>query len=321
MNKLLIISGPTATGKTALALKLAQKFNGELVSADSRQVYRGMDIGTGKDIENFEFRISNLSWCNKKLGFYQSGQARIWGYDLVEPNQNFSLANFLKFAQLIIPDICSRGALPIIVSGTGLYLNALINPPASVTIKPDAKLRDKLSTLSLSELQRELQTVNPQKFSSMNHSDQNNPRRLIRAIEIAGWQPTKTAPKIDFSTANHLWLNLTGPIDFIDQQIEARVHQRLDRGFPQEIDRLIKSGFDQTFPAATATGYRQWLAYLSGQITNQEAVSQWTSAERQYARRQLTWFNKSPVDHTINITIANWQQQVALLVEDWYSKS
>lgn len=321
MNKLLIISGPTATGKTALALTLAKKFNGELISADSRQIYRGMDIGTGKDIIGFQRHTSNLQHQDQPLVFYQNQSGiKLWGYDLVDPSQDFSVANFLDFAQIILPDIWSRGALPIIIGGTGFYIDALLNPPTSVTIKPDPKLRTQLSTFSVKQLQQKLKTLSPHKFVSMNHSDQNNPRRLIRAIEILISQPSGSV-SISPSNINHLWINLTAPREFIDRQIETRVHKRLDQGFEQEIKRLLDSGFNSTYPAATATGYQQWLNFLLGTVTKQEALNQWIIAERQYARRQLTWFKKAPADHTFDVSKSNWQTQVALLVEDWYSKT
>ncbi len=163
MIKILIVCGPTATGKTQLAANLAKKFNGELISADSRQVYRGMDVVTGKD------------WPK---------DTTIYGYDLVRPDENFSVAHFVTHARTLINQIIKRKKLPIVVGGTGLYINSLVNPPETLSVNPDWQLRKRLETKSTRQLQDQLKKLNPQRWRQMNHSDQLNPRRLIRAIEV-----------------------------------------------------------------------------------------------------------------------------------------
>jgi tRNA dimethylallyltransferase len=178
MKKVLIICGPTATGKTTLAARLAKKFKGELISADSRQVYKGMDIVTGKD---------------KPQGVI------IHGLDLVKPDQEFSAAHFVKVASTLINQISKRKKLAIIVGGTGLYLDSLINPPQTLTIKPNWSLRKKLEQKSIHYLQQQLKKLNPSKWRQMNHSDRLNPRRLIRAIEVEKSQqgPTFASQRTD----------------------------------------------------------------------------------------------------------------------------
>lgn len=162
MNKLLIITGPTATGKTTLGIQMAKKYNGEIISADSRQVYMGRDIETGKD-----------------RSFPQ------WGIDIASPNEKFNVSAFVAYARDKIKDISDRGKLPIIVGGTGLYIKELLNPSPTLGIAPNEKLREKLSLLTTVQLQTELKQINLAKWITMNMSDQNNPRRLIRAIEIS----------------------------------------------------------------------------------------------------------------------------------------
>ncbi|MBI4099846.1 tRNA (adenosine(37)-N6)-dimethylallyltransferase MiaA, partial [Candidatus Microgenomates bacterium] len=157
MIKILVITGPTAAGKTALGIKLAKKFNGEIISADSRQVYKGNDVETGKD-----------------RSFFQ------WGIDIAEPGTDFNVSAFREYAQKTIADIASRGKLPIVVGGTGHYLRALLDPFSTINIPPDPKLRAK--NLSVEELQK---LVNPPAGGKMNPSDWQNPRRLIRAIETS----------------------------------------------------------------------------------------------------------------------------------------
>ena len=196
MNKLLFIVGPTATGKTALALSLAKKFGGELISADSRQVYRGMDIGTGKDLpSNSELRIMNyeLGIRSKKLkiGYRKRDEVPIWLVDIVEPDYVFNVGEYKHLAGEIIQDIQARKKLPIVVGGTGLYVRALLRPWDEIFIPPNAILRRKLDKLTVEELQIELKKITAEKFESMNHSDQNNPRRLIRAIEIETWKSVR----------------------------------------------------------------------------------------------------------------------------------
>src|SRR3989339_1418163 len=122
MSKLLVVCGPTATGKTSLGLKMAQKFNGEIISADSRQVYAGMDIVTGKDLPPaVTSQVSNLSWQGRFLKYYEIEKIKVWGYDLVNPDQDFNVSFWNECAKILISDIRSRGKLPIIVGGTGLY--------------------------------------------------------------------------------------------------------------------------------------------------------------------------------------------------------
>ncbi|MDZ7586852.1 MAG: isopentenyl transferase family protein, partial [Patescibacteria group bacterium] len=156
MKKILIICGPTATGKTKLAVTLAKKFSGEIISADSRQIYQGMDIVTGKDLP-----------AAKQAGI------TIYGYDLIKPDEEFSVAHFVKYAH----DLINQIRFPIIVGGTGLYLNSLINPPPTLTIPPNWQLRKKLEKKSAVQLQKALMKINPIRFNQMNHSDQLNPRR------------------------------------------------------------------------------------------------------------------------------------------------
>ena len=161
--KLLIICGPTATGKTALAAKLAKKFNGELISADSRQVYRGRDLETNKE---------------RPASPAGGPDVPIWLYDVVNSGEEFGVSQWVKLARLAIENIPKRNKLPIVVGGTGLYIKALLEPFETIDIPPDFKLRKK--NLSVQQLQRMVPRGN------MNESDWNNPRRLIRKIEIGG---------------------------------------------------------------------------------------------------------------------------------------
>jgi tRNA dimethylallyltransferase len=194
--KFLSIVGPTASGKTSLAAYLASQFNGELISADSRQVYQGMDIITGKDIGTAKFKPQPK--LQKKLpglqiGTYEINAIPIWGLDLVKPDIPFDVSTFVKLAKTVIRDIHSRRKLPIIVGGTGFYHKALLKPPQTLGVPQDTNLRQKLRNKTTDELKQKLQKLAPAKFQKLNQSDQNNPRRLVRAIEVATFLAAHTA--------------------------------------------------------------------------------------------------------------------------------
>lgn len=200
MNRLLVICGPTATGKTALAAAVARQFNGELVSADSRQVYRGNDLETNKE------RVD----------------VPIWLYDVVGPGEEFSVAHWLKLARVAVGDILRRGKLPIVVGGSGLYIHALIHPFETVDIPPDKNFRKRNLTL------QELQHMIPR--GSMNDSDWNNPRRLIRKIEIA----KSTVKKHMSLPYNALIIGLTAPLPVLYKRIDDHLRERIDAGMDKE---------------------------------------------------------------------------------------
>ncbi len=209
-RNLLIISGPTASGKTDLALKLAKGFNGELISADSRQIYKGMDVVTGKDLP-VNSKLNKVSFCidaeqsdtesvqekdrspmsrfsrledDMATGFYEINGIKLWGLDIVEPDEDFDVSHFISYATSVIDDIWKRGNLPIIVGGTGFWIRSLISLPDTVGVSINKKLRQELDELSVTDLHARLKKIDSNKFEKMNNSDRNNPRRLVRAIEV-----------------------------------------------------------------------------------------------------------------------------------------
>jgi len=288
MNKILIICGPTATGKTKLAVKLAQKFSGQIISADSRQVFKGMDIVTGKDLP--VLRQANI---------------KILGLDLVKPDQDFSVAHFIKFAKPLINTIYSKNQLPIIVGGTGLYLNALVKPIQTINIPPNVKLRKKLDKKTLPQLQKLLLKSNPDRFNKMNHSDQQNPRRLIRALEVSLQGPTLKVGTIDLDP---LWIGLKADKKILDQRIETRVNQRIKAGAIKEWESL-KQKYSSTAPSMSGLGYAQL-----------PDIPAWIKAEQQYSRRQLTWFKANQAIHWFDTT-TDYLQTVVNLIQAWYTKT
>ncbi len=296
MNQLLVITGPTATGKTSLALKLAKKFSSQIISADSRQVYIGMDIGTGKD--------------KPKPG------PKIHGLDLVKPDQDFSVAHFVNFALPLIKTIHQTGELPIVVGGTGLYLKALTQPLKTINIKPNLQLRQKLNKLPLKQLQAQLKQFNPDRFNSMNSSDQLNPRRLVRAIEISQSNLQDPSLKVKFDT---LWIGLTAKKSILDKRIIKRVAKRIKQGAEQEVKALIKAGYSWDLPSLSAMGYQQWQPYFANKATLENVKQTWITAEQQYLRRQLTWFKTQPHINWFEIIDKNLLVKVVSQVKAWYT--
>ncbi len=264
MNKLLIICGPTATGKTALAASLAKELDGELVSADSRQVYRGMDITTGKDRPD----------------------APIWLYDVVDPDEDFSVSHWVTLARDAIENIQSRNKLPIIVGGTGLYINALLYPMTTIDIPPDERLREKLKTLSVAELQQ-LTTR-----GIMNDSDWQNPRRLIRKIEISESHVKHTESR----AYDAYIIGLTASMEELHKRIDMRMKKRLSQGMEAEASRLQKL-YDKNLPSMSAIGVNEYA----------------------YAKRQMTWFKKQKNIQWFDISKPEVLADILAVVKKWYT--
>lgn len=327
MFKLLLIVGPTASGKTSLALSLTTKFNAEIISADSRQVYKWLDVGTGKDVpKNLNSQISNLKWRGKPIPFSGNG-TRIWGYDLVQPDEEFSVAHFVEVGNQILADIRKRGKLPIIVGGTGLYIKALTQPLSTISIPPDSQLRSRLQNTPPASLADLLHRLNPAHFRSMNRSDRANPRRLIRAIEIEEFRK-RSRPKKDLKQpetekreTDQLWIGLTARRSVLYRRIDERVKERLRRGVEREVRWLVSRGYTFATPAMSALGYIQWQPFLEGTTTRNTVIQRWMVDEHAYLRRQLTWFRANQKIHWFEIEKPGYRQQVVRLVSRWYSDS
>lgn len=284
MNKLLIVCGPTATGKTALAIKLAKSFDGELVNADSRQVYKGLDALTGKD---------------------RSDDVPVWLYDVVQPGSEFSVAHFVRLAQSAIGDIHKRKKLSILVGGTGFYLQALTTAIDFLAVLPNPALRKAFHAASLESLQQELQRVDPGRWKRMNESDQKNPRRLIRAIEVA--QSTTYTPPAP-PHYDVLWIGLAVPLPILEQRIRKRVAERFDKAASEVRDGL-----------PPILGVASLLSFSRGQSTKEEALATWARAEYQYARRQMTWFKKQKEIQWFDVSDTRYSEAVAACVTAWYT--
>jgi tRNA dimethylallyltransferase len=313
MNKLLVISGPTATGKTDLALQLAAMHPADLVSADSRQVYRGMDIGTGKDIP---------PGFTEENSVYSNGQTNIYGYDLVMPWEDFSLGHYIAFAQRTIKNIWSQHRLPIVVGGTGLYIKGVIHPPATAAIPQNPALRQELELVPVNQLSAKLQSIDSDRYKQMNESDKQNPRRLGRAIEVADFiQKNLSFQPFTSLEADVLQVGLTAPLDYIDQKIEKRVASRLENSMVEEVRALQLHTLDTHLPSVHTLGYEQITEYIAGRESLGKAKENWITAEKQYARRQLTWFKKQSDIQWFDTSNEASSAAVVGLVAAWYSES
>jgi tRNA dimethylallyltransferase len=308
MNQVLVISGPTATGKTALALKLAKKFNGVLISADSRQINIGMDIGTGKDKP-------------KKIPIHL--------IDIITPNQSFSVAQYQRLVIPLIKKIQSNNKLPIIVGGTGQYIDSIISPNKSTySIKPNKILRFFLNRFSTFHLQKLYSFLDRRAFDTLNNSEKNNPHRLIRKIEIyfSKKSPmskgdlegliTRDGSGVGF---DFLHLSLTAPNSFLYSRIDSRVKTRLNQGLLSEIKSLLKK-YSWNSPGLNTLSYKEFRPYFYQKSTLLDTISKWTYDEHAYARRQKTWFKKVPNTFFIDITKKNYSQSVIKYVNKFIKK-
>jgi len=319
MSGLLIICGPTASGKTKLALSLAKKFHGEIISADSRQVYKGMDIGTGKDLDKFSIFNFQFSIKNKfDIGFYKIDNTKIWLLDVVKPSYQFNVADYITCANNVINNIWRRKKLPIIVGGTGFWIKALIKGIETMNIPPNPKLRNQLNVKSLEVLTSYLKKIDKKRWLAMNNSDRNNPRRLIRAIEIKMSKPV--APLGGLKIDKLLLIGLkTKENKTLYKRIDERVKNRIKQGAEKEIKLLRDKGYSWDLPSFSATGYRIWRDYFENKKNLNELIQRWKFDEHSLARRQMTYFNKIKEINWFNINQKLICKKIEKTVLQWYS--
>jgi tRNA dimethylallyltransferase len=335
-DKLLIICGPTSTGKTSLALNLARKFDGEILSADSRQVYIGMDIGTGKDVpENSKFKIQNSKLKLKDdkylMGFYEINLVKVWGLDIARPDQDFSVSHYVIYAKTVIADILKRGKLPVVVGGTGLYIKVIIDPPETIDIPQNKELRMNLYKRSSDVLKNLLQLENLQKWESMNNSDRNNPRRLIRAIEVAKYLKLKKADTVvpvvsgkkfenELDKHDYYTIGLAVDGEQLKQKIYNRINQRVKQGIVNELKSLQKKGYGWNLSSMQALCYRQWKDYFDKKCGMERVLDKWKKDEIDYARRQMVWLKKMKNINWFDISDKEYQAKIEESVYRWYNK-
>jgi tRNA dimethylallyltransferase len=322
MPSLLVICGPTASGKTNLGLVVAKKYNGEIVSADSRQVYKGMDIGTGKDLDKFS--IFSASWriqsSNEKfdIGFYKINNVKTWLLDIVKPTYQFNVADYVICANSVIKDIWKRGKLPIVVGGTGFWIKALIQGIETINIAPDWELRRDLNNKSLQELSNHLKKIDEKRWLAMNNSDRNNPRRLISAIEVK--KSNSNSPAGGLKIDKLLMIGLkTKDYKTLYTRIDQRVDKRIKDGAEKEIKKLMEK-YSWNLPSFSATGYRVWQDYFESKKTLPETIQRWKFDEHGLSRRQMTYFRKLKNMNWFDVDNNLFEKKIEKTVSQWYIK-
>jgi len=278
MQPIITILGPTAIGKSKLAIELAKRFDGIIISADSRQIYKNFDIGSGK------VTLDEI----QGIKHYMLDIRELW--------QDYNVAEFQKDVRQIIKELKNKNTLPFIVGGTGLYIESILYNYNLPNIAVNSSLRAELSKLEKLELQNKLLALNPN--HNLNHSDWNNPVRLIRAIEIAQTKPVAGIESSD-NLYRPLIIGLSSSLENIKVRITKRVDERLEQGAIEEVENIKKILVNKLNPELTFQKLTQFglgtvaiNQYLEGKIDYEKMRQQYIQSEYQYARRQLTWFRR-----------------------------
>ena len=300
MNNIICIAGPTASGKTALAVELAKEFNGEVVSCDSMYVYRRMNVGTAKPtIEEMDGIVHHM-------------------IDVVEPDEDFSVSRYCEMASPIVDDIVARGKTAIIAGGTGLYMDSLIKGNDFAPF-PSTGMREKLEAQAdrdgMESMLELLRSIDPEAAAKLHLSDR---KRVIRALEVF-YETGETITAHNIRTQSvpprytPLWLGL----DFADRaelyrRIDLRVDIMLQQGLVEEIRQLLASGIPEKCTAMQAIGYKEFVAALDGQCSIEEAAEEVRKSSRHYAKRQLTWFRRNKAIHWLTRDTGEGAEEIIL---------
>lgn len=312
----IVITGPTCVGKTATALKLAALIDAEIISADSRQVYRGMDIGTAKVSKEERERVPHHL------------------IDVADPDEPFSVADFVKLAETAIKDIESRGKIPLIVGGTGLYIRVLTEGYAIPFVPPDNEIRKQLAkeaqVFSCQSLYKELLIVDPQAASKLHPNDF---RRVSRALEV---YRTTGVPISQFQQQTRISYRhnnngegqnndvfkfaLTIERDGLYEKINNRVDDQIKIGLLEEVRGLLAKGFSPSLRAFQTFGYQELIAYLEGRYSLEEGIELIKRNTRRFAKRQWTWFRREPNVKWIEVTDKTPSIEIAETIFKQYKK-
>lgn len=302
LPRLIVIVGPTAVGKTETAIQLAEKFKGEIVSADSRLFYRGMDIGTAKPTQRERQRVPHHL------------------IDVAEPNEVWSLGVFKSAAKQVIAEIHARGKLPFLVGGTGQYITALIEDWTVPSLQPDVRLRQVLehwaSEIGYEGIHRKLEILDSQAASTI---DPRNLRRTVRALEVILKSGRRFSEQRQKGTSPYevLWIGLKRPRQELYQRIDQRLEQMLAAGLVDEVRRLLEGGLQPHSPVFTTIGYREIVAYLHGKTSLNEAIALIKKNSRQFVRRQANWFKENdPKIHWFEMN-EKTTREISELIRGW----
>lgn len=279
-NPLIVIVGPTASGKSALGVKLARKFNGAIVSADSRQVYKRLDVGSGKITKREMLGIPHHL------------------LDVASPKRRFTVAQYQKLALRAIAKIQRKEKLPLLVGGSPFYIYSVIDGIVIPEVKPNLELRRQLQKLSIDALYNKLKQLDPQRARTI---ESKNPRRLIRALEIV-MTTGKPVPKFDEKPLPYpiLMIGIKRSPQELKKGIRRRLLKRLRSGMIEEVEKLKKSGLSWKRLEDFGLEYRFIAQYLQGKISKQEMIENIQKSSENFVRRQMAWFRKDPRIHWIS---------------------
>ena len=269
MKKIIAIIGPTASGKTALAVRLAKKFGGELISADSRQIYKGMDIGTAKDKSYPQYLVDSLS-----------------------PKTTFNVLRFKNLCLRNIREVSKKNKLPILVGGSGLYLNVVLYNLKIPKVRADEYLRIKLEKLALGELEKRLKKLDPEAA----RITAGNKRRIIRALEVIAktGKPFSEQRKKGKPLFDTLVIGIKVPREKLYERIEKRIDEQIKKGLVGEVKNLVKKYGKNAYALRGTIAYKELIPYLSGETTLESAIQEIKKNSRRFSRRQMTWFRAQP---------------------------
>ena len=277
MFDLLCIVGPTASGKTNLAVRLAAAFGGEIISADSRQVYRGMDIGTGKDLDEYV-------WEGKKIPYHL--------IDIAEAGAKYNVFEYQNDFLKVWEDCRKREVFPVLCGGSGLYVEAVLKGYKLLAVPVNEELRASLEGLTLPELTQRLATYK----KLHNTTDVDTVKRAVRAIEIEEYYLTHPYEEKDFPELRSLTVGVDVSREVRRERITARLHARLQQGMVEEVKRLLDSGIKPEDLIYYGLEYKYLTLYLTGELGYEEMVEKLNVAIHQFAKRQMTWFRKMERD-------------------------
>lgn len=300
-TKLFIITGPTGVGKTKLSLALAKKIQGAIISADSMQVYKGMDLGTDKIKKEDQEGI-----CH-------------YGLDIIDPKEGYSVAQFQEDVTGYLKEIQKKGMNPILVGGTGLYLHSLMYALDFSRERENADLRKNLDDLyekeGVASLRELLLKEDPE---ALEHVDPNNSQRLIRAIELAK-AGKKKGRNFDQLREDRqvILVVLNRDREELYRRINDRVDQMLEEGLVEEVKTLVQKGLGKDDQAMKAIGYKEVLSYLEGETSYEDMVQLLKRNSRRYAKRQLTWFRRYPQAHWIDLSVLVPEEALEKMMELW----
>ena len=282
MEKINVIVGPTSSGKTSLAVKLCKKYGGQIISADSRQVYKYMDIGTGKVPVTKDISI------NKSDEVWELNGVKVWGYDLAKPDEYFSSYDFNAWALPKAKELVEEGNNIFLVGGTGFYIDMFTKRIEPSRIPPDFELRKKLKKMDLTKLKKKLTSLNLEVFKNI---DQNNPVRLIRAIEKE-LNEKKSPPLPYFEDVDFSYIGLTSSNENLYKRVDNWTEEIWNNGLIEETEKLIELGYKNSRPLQGLV-YKTVIDYLGGNMAEKQAIQRIKFDLHSYIRRQKTYFDKN----------------------------